>query len=825
MKQLLLTTFMLMCISASAQTEIKGKAVDEDKRGIPGVNVNLKTGSNQKTAITDGEGNFTISNADPGSCQLTLTTTGFDNYESKFKLKENEKIDLGDLFMNRNERSLQSIEVTGVKTKKYSSDYSFSATKNATLNKDIPQSIGTVTKELMDDRQAFQVGEAVKIVSSVAQLGPYNLFSIRGFTPNEEGQIVDGMRTRQFFFIQPLTCNIESVEVIKGTASSTFASVDPGGTINIVTKKPLDVERKEITITAGTGGNDAMRATLDITGPLNKEKTLLYRINAGYQDSRNFRELVPQKLSLFSPSFSYIPNKNTSVNVEFVYNNFDGQLDRGQAIFGAVAGVTSLTSTPQTLNLGALNDWYKSGINILKGNFAHKFNDNVSLNVSYMKQSWNENLSEHRTNNHYAIDTNGNPVPTLAGITVWQRQQVYNVDNVNAYFNIEKKTGALTNKLIIGYDLSSWQKLLNSTNQIGGYYMKDGSVSNSFVPANLANYQTMTVNGVVMPRTVVPVYDLTQQTNTIQNIGNPPVNLLNTPDELTTTNALYLQEQAFWKKFILLFSLRNEWWMDVANYKSAHEVRVNQSVLLPRIGLTYSVSKSINVYGTYLMGYQLQSNSDNLSNFAGAGSTFAPMKSDLKEIGMKANLFNGKLMLNSAIYEINETNLLLNAQSAANPDSLVLGGALKSQGFEIDLAGFILPNWQIAASFSYINATYVKADDPTLVGLRLENTPVNSANLWTRYNFSHRTALKNMGIGLGVQYMSEEYPWFSRQFLIPAHTLVDMAIYYTPPKSRMQLGVKVNNLTNEVYWFGAFSYVRLFPGTPRNYLFTATYKF
>ncbi|MCG7859590.1 TonB-dependent siderophore receptor, partial [Flavihumibacter sediminis] len=108
--------------------------------------------------------------------------------------------------------------------------------------------------------------------------------------------------------------------------------------------KPLNVSRKNISVSAGSFST--IRGTLDFTGPLNDSKTLLYRLNAAYQEAKSFRDLVGQKNLLLSPSFSYIPSKKTAINVELIYSNNDGKLDRGQPIFGAIAGQTKLNSTP-----------------------------------------------------------------------------------------------------------------------------------------------------------------------------------------------------------------------------------------------------------------------------------------------------------------------------------------------------------------------------------------------------------------------------------------------------------------------------------------------
>lgn len=727
---------------------------------------------------------------------------------------------------------LQLVEITGRVARKYNSDYSFSATKTAAVNKDIPQAISTVTKELITDRQAFHLADAVKMASGVIPSGYYNQYAIRGISQNEEGQIINGMRTRQYYFLQPLTTNIERVEVIKGPASATFSSIDPGGSINLVTKKPLTISRREIGIS--TGSFSTIRGTLDFTGPLNESKTLLYRLNGAYQEAGSYRDLIGNKSFLLSPSFSYIPDDKTAINVEVIFSNMNGKLDRGQPIFGAVAGATDLNSTPISLNLAAPDDFFKSKEFIVTGTLSHKFTDNISFNTSYMKQTWTEDLQEHRTTNAFATDTAGNPITSLAAMQFVQRRQSWNIDNVSSYLNFAFRTGKISHKLLIGYDLHSWRKLKGGgQNAARGFLLKDGAVASSYVKANAASYQLMTIGGVTMPRPNVNHFDLNNPSYTITSANDYTLNVRTAlPAALTTDNAVYIQEQLQWKNVSLLLSLRHEWFRDITNYKSPNELSFTNNAWLPRIGITYAITKDVNVYGTYLEGFQPQSNTvtlmpntGNFYNTSRSAALFEPLRSNLKELGAKAEWWEGRLTMNVAVYEINQKNILMNADIPAYPDSLVTRGADRSRGLEIEVAGLILPNWQVNASYSYIDARIVKDSKAALKGLRKENTPFNSANLWTRYNFMNTTILRDMGIGLGLQYSGDKIPWFTRAFKVPAYTLLDMAFYYSPGKSNMQLALNVNNVLNKTYWIGAQSYLRLFPGAPRNVMLTGTYKF
>lgn len=828
----LLSTILLfsMFFVANAQNTLVGTITDESKIPVVNASVKLISASETKGTLTDLKGIFEFKDLSNQNYRLVVSSVGYEKYEQNIVVSDSKQNLVIKLQSNTTE--LQSVEIVGRTKKDYNSDYSFSATKIAIKNKELPQALSTVTKELIADRGAFQLADAVKIASGVSPSSFYNQFNIRGISQNEEGQIINGMRTRQFYFLQPLTTNVERVEVLKGPASVTFSSVDPGGSINMVTKKPLAETRREVSLSAGSFST--VRGALDFTGPLNESKTLLYRINGAYQEAQSYRDLVKNNSVLISPSITYLPSDKTAINTELIYSNMMGNLDRGQPIFGAVAGKTNLNSTPISLNLGAANDFFKSKELILMANLSHKFSEKISFNASYMKQTWSEDLQEHRTTNAFAKDITGADVTSLVGMQMVQRKQLWNTDNLNAYFNFNFNAGKTSHKLLVGYDLQSWHKLKGGgQNAARGFLLKDGSVAGSFVLANAANYQTVSIGGKTLPRPNVNYFDLNNPTYTVRNLNDYTMNSrVAVPSALTTTDAIYVQEQIKIGKFSALLSLRNEWFEDITNYNAPNEASFKNTALIPRIGLTYEVNKNINVYGTYLEGYQPQSNTVTLMPSTGAyfwtpisAATFKPLISDLKELGMKADLLDKRFTLNMALYEINQKNILMSANDPTKPDLLVQRGADRSRGFETDLAGYILPNWQINASYSFIDAKIIADANETLVGQRKENVAKHSGNIWTRYNFGANSKLKDLGIGAGMNAQGSRIPWFSRAFEVPAFTTFDAAIYYTPSKSNVQMALNMNNIFDKTYWIGAQNYTRLFPGAPRNFMLTATYKF
>ncbi len=822
--------FLSFLFATHAQVTVTGSIVDPNGEALPGVTVSLSNTETTEGSTTGIDGRFSIALSSQGTYQLEVRFIGFTTHQQIISIAEDKTFSLGTIRLKEDQVELQTVEIIGRVQRDYNSDYSFSATKTGIKNKELPQSLTAVTKEFIADRQAFQLADAVKGVSGVSPSSVYNQYNIRGISQNEEGQIINGMRTRQYYFLQPITSNVERVEVLKGPASVTFSSVDPGGSINIVTKKPLAEKRKEVSMSVGSFST--MRGALDFTGPLNESNTLLYRINAGVQKAESYRDLVQNNAFLLSPSISYVPDRKTSINVEMIYSNNLGTLDRGQPIFGANTGETDLNSTPISLNLGATNDYFQSEDWIMSTSLSRKLSENVSFNGTYMKQTWREDLREHRTTNSFAVDLDGNPVNSMVAMRYIQREQFWDVDNLNAYFNFDLNTGNLNHKLLTGYDLHRWnRKIGGGQNSARGYLLNDGTATNSYNPANADDYQMMEVDGIMMPVPNVEHFNLANPSNTIKNVQNYTINsVFAIPPNLSTTHAAYIQEQLKVGKLTALLSARYEWYHDITNHDLAVEKRFENEAFIPRLGLSYELNRFVNVYATYLKGFQPQSNTVSLMPNTGgffwadeSPAQYDPLISDLKEVGAKATLLDGAVTMSMAVYEINQENILI--PSADVPDLLVQRGADRSRGFEWDMSGFVLPNWQVFASYSHINAEIMEDDDESLNGERKENTPRNSGNIWTRYDFENLGKKQGLGVGFGMQYSGDKVPWFTRDFIVPAYTIFDAAIYYRPVNSNIQLMVKVNNLLDKTYWIGAQNYTRLFPGAPRNMLLTVTYKF
>ena len=714
------------------------------------------------------------------------------------------------------EKTLQTLEIVGRARNDYNSDYSFSSSKIALKNMEVPQSISTVTKELLSDRQVFRMGDALKNVTGVSTTSYYSHYSIRGVTQGwgnrDNNRLINGMTAFSSYITPPLTINLERIEVIKGPASITFASANAGGSINMVTKKPLSVNRKEVDLTIGSYGT--IRSTLDFTGPLEKSKSLLYRLNLGYENSQSFRDLQGNKSYVIAPTISYVPNEKTRVNLELVFTNTNSKLDRGQPIFGVKKGQSAdLRTTPINFAIGASND-YNKNINLtVMSSLSHQFSDKVGVNMAYMKHIWDEDLLEHRTANKFAQDKTGKAIPTLVEMQISRREQKVYSDNFNAYFNVDFNLGKLKNKVVFGYDLSAFEVSRNGGwNRARGYRLKNGKTANKFDVNKISDYVTDD-KGNPVPN--VPHFDLENPKYLVANLNDYIFQNREITPLHFMTNGIYLMNQMSYGNFILNLGIRQEWYLDKTNYNLKNEVVTRQHKLLKRVGAIYKASKNVNVYTSYIEGFEVQTNA--YLGTTAYGGPFAPMSSKMFEGGLKTEWLNGKLNASVAYFNIHQKNVLTDDPNDSN-ELKKQGANQRSLGVELEVTGRILPNWQINAGYSFIDANLKENGEK----YRKENTPKHSFNFWTRYDVT-RGALQNFGIGIGGNYVGEKIAWIDRSLTVPSYMVVDAAVYYKLKK--VQLAVNVGNVFDKTYWLGAFDYTRLFPGTPRNIMFNIKYSF
>jgi len=227
-----------------------------------------------------------------------------------------------------NDSSVITINADPVDRVNYAATQASAASKTATPLIETPQSVSVVTPSMIDDYNVQSVDDAMKFVSGVAQGntlgGIEDGFVKRGFGSNSDGSIfLDGVRSNQGLGFNATT---DHIEVLKGSASLLYGIQNPGGIINVISKKPqYDWNTKVSGTTGGFGGGSG---AIDITGPLGNG--FAFRMIAERQSEDYWRNFGKDQHTLLAPSLSWYGEK-ASFNISYQEYKYDIPYDRGTA--------------------------------------------------------------------------------------------------------------------------------------------------------------------------------------------------------------------------------------------------------------------------------------------------------------------------------------------------------------------------------------------------------------------------------------------------------------------------------------------------------------
>jgi iron complex outermembrane recepter protein len=744
------------------------------------VTVQLK--KSKKITITDNNGNFRLQNLPALQDTLVITSVESRTYSQPVSIEKGASINLGEIHLAFNIGQLQDVEVKGRIAHSYKSDYSFLGTKTQTALIDIPQSISSITKEMIQDKMEFTLKDAADEAAGVNQYSGYDEYTIRGFKA-ENARLINGLRGYSTTYTSAMLVNIERIEVVKGPSATLYGNCDPGGTINLVTKKPLANNESEINISGGSW--DHFRAEGDATGPLNKNKTLLYRFNAGYDNMHSFRDLFYARSYEIAPSFSFVPNERIQVNVDFSLSHINTLLDRGQP--GFQHDIT-LQSTPISLIASQPGDYlHETDIasNLL---FSYKINKHISFNSGYLNYITQQDAAEHGVHSYITPDS----------VNLYYNNWKYHTTThtFTDYFTFHFNTGKFSHQFLAGYDYITSDVSLDQT-----YYEQPdlfGTNSGIVGTFSLKN-----------PKYMARPIDKYRVSNYNSDATAVDASVYH-------TQGIYIQEQISLNKWKLLIGLREEMYASGDDDDTTDQSKEN--VFLPRIGLVYELQPNASLYATYNKGFDPFEASTSTQVF---NAPFKPITSEILEAGAKANFFNNKLSASVALYQLTLQNVAVNANDISNPNLYVQQGEDRSRGIETEANGNILPNLSIAVSYSYCIAKVIQSKIVSQVGTLVENAPKNTSNSWIKYIFN-KGALKGFGVAAGHSQVSARNT-LDPTAILPGYVVLNAGIRYE--HKHFNTAVNFNNITNKTYWMGAYNNVNKWPGAPRNLMISAGYRF
>ena len=752
--------------------KVQGTVLDATGGAIAGARITLLdvAGSVTASATANAEGRFVIAGVSSGKYSLEAESKNFDKAIAEVAVSA---AGAGEpLVITLKVAAVeQSIEVSAQGA--YAVPDAVGATKTDMPIMETPVSVQVIPQQVMRDQQVVALDQAIQDVSGVIpnndSYGTNDSFSIRGFDA-QEMTYEDGLRLDQYSSAGfPIDmANVENVEVVKGPASVMYGQAEPGGAVNIVTKKPLDAPF--YSLQQEFGSFNFYRTVFDATGPL-FSKHLSYRIPIDYENAGSFRDFVYTNWFSMFPSVAWRPNDTTQVIATFHYATGSMVLDNGIPFLS--------DGTPANIPIGrnlAEPNTNRTYVTEYSGKViaTHEFKKNWQVRLAYRAQ-YIDNPSPNGVYYAGAADANGD----LQRFGFTENYFYHLTNQVVADLTGHFTALGMKHSLLAGFD----------------YYGQNGHYdANTYFPAPINIYN--------------PVY------------GQPYV----PPDPANdfvvhngqTAYGAYVQDQVTLPKNIyVLAGVRLNW---VNTYNNGYGQATNISdtaVATPRVGVLWQPKSNWSIYGSFTDNY----GATPLGSLTPDGKTLPPESAQQYEIGVKSEWLQKRLVATAAIYQITKSNIP--SADPTNPAYTIAIGQARSRGFEVDVSGQISSNWKIIGGYSYINAVVTKdTNTPSLQGLQFPDAPYNSGSLWAVYNGQHG-AWKGLNLGAGLVGRTSQVAYQSPDGVtymtdrIPGWTIVNaMASYsWKFEKARLVGQLNINNLFDKKY-FLSVNPSQAMPGAP-----------
>ncbi|MGZ5286970.1 MAG: TonB-dependent siderophore receptor [Flavisolibacter sp.] len=774
---------------------ITGQVFTTDEK--PAAFVSIQVKENNKTALSDENGWFTIRNLKEGSYTIEVTMVGLKPKQQTVNIRKDQTVHIS-ITLEENAKQLSDVVVTSGRRL---NNKPVAIGKIAINPMDLPQSLAVVGQGLIRDQQAQRLGDVIKNVNGVyvstTRGNVQESFGARGYSFGSTNLFKNGARINSGSM--PEMSAIERVEVLKGSSAILFGQVAPGGIINMVTKQPRFDRGGSVSMRVGS--YNLYKPAFDIYGPLSG--AVAYRLNGTYENAGSFRDQVSSERFYLNPSFLFKPGKHTEIILEGDYLHHDFTPDFG---IGSLDN-TKIPDVPRSRFMGTAWQYSKTRQATATATIRHQLNEEWKINSSFSYQFYKR---DYFSTERIQAAANGDWNRPLGRILT---DENYYTGQVNLEGDF--KTASLEHKLLAGVDAD---RTVTANNDFS-FPEVNGLPARSYDRINILD-----------PDKYVQRTDIPEATRIRQRIA--PSNRA----------GIYLQDLVkISGKFNVLAGIRYSYLktlgIDSTNIltgeKTSGTIRT-ESAFSPRVGLVYKPFKTTSVFASYANSFVINSGQDL------DGNTLDPSIIDQYELGVKNEFFNGLFSANLTLYRIVNNNL---AQTApflrdGTPNNLTsikeLTGQTTSDGVELDLASHPIKGLDITAGYSYNFARYTKTAGTRgsyKTGERLVNSPAHTGNASLFYTFSG-SALKGLKLGASVFYIGERVAgWnntvgqaqtYSRMILVEGFTTVDISAGYT--LNRISLMAKVSNLTNALNYYVHENY-SVNPIPPRQLIATLSYKF
>ncbi|WP_449441222.1 TonB-dependent siderophore receptor [Pseudomonas migulae] len=684
--------------------------------------------------------------------------------------------------------NLGATTITSVmdQTMSYQPPPTSSVMRSSALLQEIPQTVNVIPAQVIRDQAPRNLDDALANVSGITQgntLGStQDSVMTRGFGDNRNGSIMrDGMPVIQG---RGLNATVDRVEVLKGPASLLYGIQDPGGVVNMVSKKPELEQYNALTLRGSTygDGKNGSGGGLDSTGALG-ESGLAYRMVLDHEDEDYWRNFGTHRETLVAPSLAWF-GESTKLLFAYEHREFLTPFDRGTLIDPRDNHPLDISRNRRLdepfNNMEGRSDLYHFEAD-------HELNDNWKAHFGY---SWNRETYDASQVRVTAINTaKGTLTRSMDGT-----QNAISTDRFTTA-SLEGKVNVLgmQHDLVFGVD-DEYRKI----------YREDLIRQKSLTTFSYLN----------------PVYGREVAGTTVSPADSAQTDRLRS-DSLFLQDSIHLTDQ-----WILVAGGRFQEYDQYAGKGVPFKANTdsNGQKWVPRAGLVYRYTDALSFYGSYTESFKPNSTIAPLSGSSTVlDGSVAPEEAKSWEVGAKLDI-PGRVTGNVALFDIKKRNVLV-ANSEGPVTIYSAAGEVRSRGLEVDLTGQLSDRWSMIGSYAYTDAEVT--EDPDYKGKKLQNVARNTGSLSAVYDFGTIVGGDQLRVGAGARYVGERAGNAVNDFDLPSYTVADaFATYDTKvegQKVKFQLNVK--NLFDRTYYTSAASRFFVSMGDARQISLSSTLEF
>ncbi len=674
---------------------------------------------------------------------------------------------------------------------------------------EVPQVDQVIDQDLLREANALDLNQALDLSASVARQnnfgGLWNAFSVRGFSGDinlPSGYLVNGFNAGRGFGGPRDLAGIEAVEVLKGPRSALYGRGEPGGTVNLVTKRPGFETSGYVQFQGGSF--DFYRGDVDLQTTLGDNVGV--RLVGFYEDAGSFRETVETERYGFYPSITANLGEDTRATYEFEYTAQDIPFDRG-VIFSDTFGFS-----PRRTFTGEPGDGpIETEVTGHQFEVQHDFSDNWSLltGIGYRETSLVGNASENNFGGRQLYLRDGDTITRFFRFRDFDSEYFV----ARAELAGEFETGALRHRLIFGTDYDRFENSLFILRFRPPFVPADADLST----LDPATYLSLSASNPVYGQFPIPTPGPnTDRTEVLKGFG------FYVQDQIEITDRLQIRVGGRFDDFE----------QDLTNLRAtpATTTSAQSDRFSPQVGAVYQIDDGVSLYASYGEGFRQQTGSDF------EGNQFAPNITESAEFGAKLDLgaysdsVNGIITL--TFFQVDQSNILNNddrPEAVAAGFFLFTAGEARSRGIEFDANLDFESGFNLFVSYAYTDADYLNTTlDESGFGATIEagdpliNSPDHQLSILASQEFD--IAQMPAQFGGGLLHVGERNGFAGFDLDLPAYTTL-RAFAELEVAEGFVLRADVDNIFNETFYTNSFADVWVQPGAPRSFRATARYSF